>query len=65
MWCTTAFHTRIIVFFLMFLNDSKISTKLLDLTIFADDNNLFYTNKNMKVLFKKSLKHYTMLISNL
>ena len=52
MWCTTAFHTRIIVFILIFLNDSKISTNLLDLTIFADDNNLFYTNKKIKVLFK-------------
>ena len=38
--------------FLIFVNDLKKSTTLLDLIMFAYDTNLFYTNKNMKVLFE-------------
>ena len=32
--------------FLIFVNDLKNSTKLLDPIMFADDTNFFYTNKN-------------------
>ena len=35
--------------FLIFVNDLKKSTKLLNPKMFADDTNLFYTNKNIKV----------------
>ena len=38
--------------FLIFVNDLKNSTKLLDPIMFADDTNFFYTNKNIKVLFE-------------
>ena len=38
--------------FLIFVNDFKNSTKLLDLIMFADDTIFFYTNKNIKVLFE-------------
>ena len=38
--------------FLIFVNDLKNSTKLLDPIMFADDTNLFYTDKNIKVLFE-------------
>ena len=38
--------------FLIFINDFKNSTKLLDLIMFADDTIFFYTNKNIKVLFE-------------
>ena len=38
--------------FLSFVNDLKKSTKLLDPIMFADNTNLFYTNKNIKVLFE-------------
>ena len=46
--------------FLIFVNDLKNSTKLLDPIMFADDTNLFYTNKNIKVLFETVNKelHY-------
>ena len=37
--------------FLIFVNDLKNSTKLLD-PMFADDTNLFYTDKNIKDLFE-------------
>ena len=38
--------------FLIFVNDLKNSTKLLDSIMFADDTNLFNTNKKTKVLFE-------------
>ena len=38
--------------FLIFVNVLKNSTKLLDAIMFADDTNLFYTNKNIKALFE-------------
>ena len=38
--------------FLIFVNDLKISTKLHDPIMFADDTNFFYTNKKIKVLFE-------------
>ena len=38
--------------FLIFINDLKNSTKLLDPVMFADDTNLFYTDKNINVLFE-------------
>ena len=46
--------------FILFVNDLKNSTKLLDPIMFADDTNLFYTNKNIKVLFETVNKglHY-------
>ena len=46
--------------FLIFVNDLKNSTKLLDLVMFIDDTNFFYTNKNIKVLFETVNKelHY-------
>ena len=46
--------------FILFVNYLKNSTKLLDPIMFADDTNLFYTNKNIKVLFETVNKglHY-------
>ena len=38
--------------FLVFVNDLKNSTKLLEPIMFADDTNLFYTNNNIKTLFE-------------
>ena len=48
-----------LLLFLMFVNDLKKSTKLLD-RMFADDTNLYYTYKNIKVLFETVHKevHY-------
>ena len=48
--------------FLSFVNDLKKSTKLLDPIMFADNTNLFYTNKNIKVLFEIVIKelHYVL-----
>ena len=34
--------------FLVFVNDLKNPFKLIDPIMFADDTNLFYTNKNIK-----------------
>ena len=49
---------------LIFVNDLKNSTRLLDSIMFADNTNFFYINKNIKVLFlKQSIKNYTMLMS--
>ena len=50
MWCTPGFHITTIAFYSL-VNDLKKSTKLLD-PMFADDTNLFYTNKNINVLFE-------------
>ena len=46
--------------FLTFVNNLKNSIKLLDPIMFAYDTNLFYTNKNVKVLFETVNKevHY-------
>ena len=46
--------------FLIFVNDLKNSTKLLDPITFADDTNFFYINKNIQVLFERVNKklHY-------
>ena len=46
--------------FLIFVNYLKKSTKLHSLIMFADEINLFYTTKNIKVLFKTVNKelHY-------
>ena len=46
--------------FLIFVNYLKKSTKLHNLIMFADEINLFYTTKNIKVLFKTVNKelHY-------
>ena len=46
--------------FLVFVNDLKNPIKLIDPIMFADDTNLFYTNKNIKVLFETVNKelHY-------
>ena len=46
--------------FLIFVNDLKNSTKFLNPIMFADDTNLFYTNKSIKVLFETVNKelHY-------
>ena len=46
--------------YLIFVNDVKNSTKLLDPIMFANDTNLLYTNKNIKVLFETANKelHY-------
>ena len=38
--------------FLTFVNDFKKSAKLFDLIMFVDDTNLFYIDKNIKVLFE-------------
>ena len=46
--------------FLIFVNDLKNPIKLINPIMFADDTNLFYTNKNVKVLFEtvnKELHH--------
>ena len=53
MWCAPGFHTRTTAFCLViYVNDFKKSTKLLDPIMFVDDTNLFYTNKNIKILFE-------------
>ena len=46
--------------FLIFVNDLKNPIKLINPIMFADDTNLFYTNKNIKVLFETVNKelHY-------
>ena len=46
--------------FRIFVNDLKNPFKLIDPIMFADDTNLFYTNKNIKVLFETVNKelHY-------
>ena len=49
--------------FLIFINDFKNSTKLLDLIMFADDNIFFYTNKNIKFYLRQSIKNCTVLMS--
>ena len=41
-----------ILVFLTFVNDFKKSAKLFDLIMFVDDTNLFYIDKNIKVLFE-------------
>ena len=51
MWCTKGSLLGPLLF-LIFVNYLKNSTKLLDPTMFADDTNFFYTNKNIKVLFE-------------
>ena len=38
--------------FLKFVNDLKKNTKFLDPIMFADDTNLFYSNKDINTLFK-------------
>ena len=38
--------------FLIFVNDLKNPIKLINPIMFADDTNLFYTDKNIKVLFE-------------
>ena len=38
--------------FLIFVNDLQKSTKFLDPIMFADDTNLFYSNKDINTLFK-------------
>ena len=38
--------------FLIFVNDLKKSTKFLDPIMFADNTNLFYSNKDINTLFK-------------
>ena len=38
--------------FLIFVNDLQKSTKFLDPIMFADDTNLFYSNKYINTLFK-------------
>ena len=38
--------------FLIFVNDLQKSTKFLDPIMFADDTNLFYSNKDINNLFK-------------
>ena len=38
--------------FLMFVNDLDKVTKYLDPIMFANDTNLFYSNKNIKALFQ-------------
>ena len=50
--------------FLIFVNDLKTQLNY-PISIFADDSNLLYTNKNIKVLFEQSIKNYTMLMSGL
>ena len=59
MWCTKGSLLGTLLF-LIFVNYLKNSTKLLDPTMFADDTNFFYTNKNIKVLFETVNKelHY-------
>ena len=36
---------------LLYVNDLKNASSVLDLTMFADDTNLFYTHSNMQMLF--------------
>ena len=46
--------------FLIYVNDLKSSSKILNPIMFADDTNLFYSHKNIKSLFdmmNKELKH--------
>ena len=38
--------------FLIFVNDLQKSTKFLDPKMFANDTNLFYSNKDINILFK-------------
>ena len=57
MWCNPGFHTRPWLF-LILVNYLKKLTKVLNPTMFADDTNLFYTNR--KVLLEPVNKelHY-------
>ena len=45
--------------FLLYVNDLKNASSLLDPTIFADDKNLFYTYKNIHCLFSDGNKELT------
>ena len=38
--------------FLIYVNDLHNASKVLDFILFADDTNLFYSNKNLKTLFE-------------
>jgi hypothetical protein len=38
--------------FLLYINDLYLSTNLLDLILFADDSNLFFSHRDIKSLFK-------------
>ena len=44
--------TFVFVLTLIFVNDFKKLTKFLDPKMFADDTNLFYSNKDINTLFK-------------
>ena len=50
MWGTQGFILGPL-YFLIFVNDLKKSTKLFNPIMSTDDNNLFHTNKIIKVLF--------------
>ena len=39
--------------FLLYINDLQFASDLLDSIMFADDTNLFYSNKDIKLLFSK------------
>ena len=45
--------------FLLYVNDLKNASSLLDPILFADDTNFFYTHKNMHCLFSDVSKELT------
>ena len=55
MWFHSGFNPGSITF-LMFLNDLQHVTKFLDLVMFADDTNLFYSHSNINELFQNGNK---------
>ena len=50
MWGTARLHFRTTAF-LLYLNDLKNASSVLDPIMFADGNNLFYTHSNIQKLF--------------
>ena len=55
MWCSPRvnFRTPILGQFLLYINDLCKASNIITLIMFADDTNLFYSNKNIKTLFKE------------
>ena len=50
MWCSTRINIRPILF-LIYANDLNRVSGILDPIMFADDTNLFYSHKDIKMLF--------------
>ena len=51
MWCFPRIYTRALLF-LIFVNDFKNSSKVLDPVLFADNINIFCSNNNIRTLFE-------------